>query len=223
MAVHVYTHGKFAPQVAQWGGVFHDLFSQNSLQLADGESTPVSCRFVTFAAAYGRQILCDVAPINPSVIIHDSFAVVGRLVAEQLGVPRVNVSHGHNIVPEYYLAELRKDLRVKIADSCWNAVRELQESFGMADASPFSYLSGHSQFMNLYCEPPEFLAEKERGVFEPVAFIGSLPPSTTDEPRARRDLRGAFVEVYVSFGTVIWRYYKTIAIAALARLAEAFS
>jgi MGT family glycosyltransferase len=223
MAVHVYTHSKFAPQVAQWGGVFHDLFSPYSLQLADDESMPVPCRFVTFAAAYGRQILREVAPIKPSLIIHDSFAVVGRLVAEQLAVPRVNVCSGHNMVPEHVLAELRNDPRVKIADKCWTAVRELQESFGMADASPFSYVSGHSQFMNLYCEPPEFLTEKERALFEPVAFIGSLPPSATDEPRGKRDLRGSSVEVYVSFGTVIWRYYKAIAFAALAKLAEAFS
>jgi len=223
MAVHVYTHGKFAPQVEQWGGVFHDLFSPYSLQLADDESMPVPSRLVTFAAAYGRQILRDVAPINPSLIVHDSFAVVGRLVAEQLGVPRVNIYPGHNIVPEYFLAELAKDPRVKISQRCWNAVKELQESFGMADASPFSYLSGRSQLMNLYCEPPEFLTEKERGAFEPVAFIGSLPPSTADESRVKRDLRGSRVEVYVSFGTLIWRYYKAIALAALATLAEAFS
>ena len=223
MAVHVYTHSKFAPQVAQWGGVFHDLFSQYSLQLADDESTPIPCRYVTFASAYGRQIVRDVAAIDPSVIVHDSFAVVGRLVAEQLGVPRVNVCPGHNVHPKFFLPELRKDPRVKISDRCWNAVKELRESFGMADASPFSYISGLSQFMNLYCEPPEFLTEKEREGFEPVAFIGSLPPSATDEWRVKRDLRESTVQVYVSFGTVIWRSYKAIALAALATLAEASS
>jgi MGT family glycosyltransferase len=193
------------------------------LQLADDESTPVPCRYVAFAAAYGREIVRDVAPLNPAVIIHDSFAVVGRLVAEQLGVPRINIYAGHNMVPEYFVAELRKDPRVKIADGCWKAVRELQESFGMADASPFSYVCGRSQFMNLYCEPPEFLTEKEQEMFEPVAFIGSLPPSARDESRVKRDLRGSFVNVYISFGTVIWRYYKATAMATLATLAEAFS
>jgi MGT family glycosyltransferase len=223
MAVHVYTHSKFAPQVAQWGGVFHDLFSRYPLQLADDESTPVPCRYVTFAAAYGREIMRDVAPLNPAVIIHDSFAVVGRLVAEQLGVPRINIYAGHNVVPEYFVAELPKDPRVKIADRCWKAVKELQESFGMADASPFLYVSGRSQFMNLYCEPPEFLTEKEREMFEPVAFIGSLPPAATDESWVKRDLRGSSASVYVSFGTVIWRNYREVAVAALAKLAEAFS
>ena len=223
MAVHVYTHSKFATQVAQRGGVFHDLFSRYPLQLADHESMPVPCRFVTFAAVYGREIVRDVAPLNPAVIVHDSFAVVGRLVAEQLGVPRINIYPGHNMVPEYFVAELRKDPRVKIAEGCWKAVRELQESFGMLDASPFSYVSGRSQFMNLYCEPPEFLTEKERVMFEPVAFIGSLPPSARDESRVKRDLRGSFVNVYVSFGTIIWRYYKATAMAALATLVEALS
>jgi len=223
MVVHVYTHADFAPLVAQWGGVFHDLFSQYSLQRADDESIPVPCRYVTFAAAYGREILRDVARINPSVIIHESFAVVGRLVAEQLGVPRVNICTGHNLLPEYYLAELRQYRRAKIADRCWNAARELRDSFGMADASPFLYLWGHSPFLNLYCEPPEFLTEQERKVFEPVAFIGSFPPSPADEPQVKRGLSSSQVQVYVSFGTVIWRYYKALALAAFARLAEAFS
>jgi MGT family glycosyltransferase len=223
-AVHVFTHGKFKSQAVQAGSKFYDLFARYPLDLADDESQPVPCRYVSFAAAYGHEIVRDVQRIKPALLIHDTFSVVGRLVAEQLKLPRVNVCAGHNVVPERFLAELRDDPRVRIASQCWEASQSLRDSFGMEDASPFSYVSNLSPDLNLYCEPPEFLTEEERQVFEPVAFLGSLPSSVVgDTQPIRTASTGNPLKVYVSFGTIVWRYYKAEAIAALATLASAVS
>lgn len=226
---NVFTHRKFELQVARAGGVFFDLFSKYPLEHADSTSLPVPCRFVTYAATYARQICRDVEKIQPSLVIHDTFAVIGRLVATLLGIPRVNVCAGHNMNPKRFLALLQEDPRVKLSAKCLHAVQELRESYGMADASPFFYVSSLSPYLNLYCEPPEFLEEDERKVFEPVAFYGCLPSlqkmqSAAQEKRPAFGVSGAgMLKVYISFGTVIWRYYTPTALRALTTLAAAFA
>jgi UDP:flavonoid glycosyltransferase YjiC (YdhE family) len=97
----------------------------------------------------------------------------------------------------------------------------------MADASPFSYLSSLSTHLNIYCEPPEFLEKGERKVFEPVAFYGSLPSLEGGQGGTQGSRRwfgvssARMLKVYVSFGTVIWRYYAVTALSALNTLAAA--
>jgi len=227
IAAHVFTHGKFRPQVERAGGIFFDLFSKYPLELADDESLPVPCRFVTFAGRYAEQIRRDVDKIQPSLVIHDTFAVIGRVIAGLLGIPRVNVCAGHNLAPARFLAVLREDPRVKISPKCLHAVDVLRESYGLADASPFSYVSSLSPHLNVYCEPPEFLDEGERHAFEPIAFYGSLPSLGEDMGDKRGDRSGfgsdsaRKFKVYVSFGTVVWRYYAADAIRALTALAAA--
>ena len=97
----------------------------------------------------------------------------------------------------------------------------------MMDASPFSYVSSTSPHLNIYCEPPEFLDEEKRPPFEPIAFYGSLP-SLDSEKGGDRGGRTSFgpgdgrrFKLYVSFGTVIWRYYAPDALRALMALAAA--
>lgn len=227
--VHVFTHRSFAPHVERAGGVFFDLFSKYPLESADDESLPVPCRFVTFAGTYAEPIRRDVEKTRPRLVIHDGFAVIGRVVADLMGIPRVNVCAGHSVIPERFLAILEGDPRVRISPRCLHAVDALRNSYGMNDATPFSYVDALSPHLNLYCEPPEFLDEGERRYFEPVAFYGSLPSHESErhhgsgEPSwpdtgSRRNLR-----VYVSFGTVVWRYYAEDALRALACLAEAFA
>lgn len=223
MAVHVYTDSRFAPEVGRLGGIFHDMLGRYPLELADGESFPRPCRFVTYAAVFGRDLARDVAALQPAVVIHDSFAVIGRVVADLLGVPRINVYAGHDMLPERVVAEMRQDPRVRISEQCGRAVGELQTSFGIADASPFLYVSARSAFMNLYCEPPVFLPEDDRQRMAPVAFIGSLPPFGIDDARRDRDLRRSPVHVYISFGTVVWFYHRAEALAAMTTVAAAFS
>jgi len=66
-------------------------------------------------------------------------------------------------------------------------------------------------------------------VFEPVAFYGSLP-SARDFANGAIEHRAWFgadqltsCRVYVSFGTVVWRYYAADALRTLSTLSEAFS
>jgi len=229
MEAHVFTHRKFGPQVERAGGIFFDLFSKYPLERADDESLPIPCRFVTFAGRYADEIGRDVKKTGPSLLIHDTFAVIGRVIATLLGIPRVNVCSGHNVAPARYLAALRQDPRVRISLQCLRAVEVLRESYGLTDASPFSYVSSLSPHLNIYCEPPEFLEEEKRPPFEPIAFYGSLP-SLVEEKCDKRKGRAHFgpggarkFKVFVSFGTIVWRYYAADAFRALATLAAAFA
>jgi MGT family glycosyltransferase len=224
---HVYTHHDFRAQVDAAGGVFHDLFSKNPLDRADATSQPIASRSVSFAAFYAAEIGRDVEGIRPSLVIHDSFAVIGRVVAHLLGVPRVNVCAGHNVTPLQVPALVAGHPRVRVSLACAKAVDALRESYDVPDASPFSYVCAISPTLNIYCEPPEFLQEPERQFFEPVAFYGCLP-SPEDERRAGKANGGWFgpesrsaLKVYVSFGTVVWRYYTDEALRALAVLSTA--
>lgn len=227
--VHVLTHRKFMPYVEESGGIFFDLFSKYPLELADDESLPIPSRFVTYAATYAEQICCEVETIGASLVIHDSFAVIGRITAKLLDIPRINVCAGHNMVPEHFISVLRDDPRVKTSSRCLHAVELMRDSYGITDASPFSYLSSLSQYLNIYCEPPEFLNENERQAFEPVVFYGSIPRLEAQQREPHRD-SSCFgtasehrLKVYVSFGTVIWRYYTQDALRALNILSDVFA
>jgi MGT family glycosyltransferase len=229
VAAHVFTHHNFRAQVENAGGLFFDLFAKYPLEQADDESIPISSRFVTFAATYAERVRRDIEKIKPSLIIHDTFAVIGPVMATLLDLPRVNVCAGHNVVPARYLAALPQDPRVKISSRCLEAVKILRESYGLKDASPFSYVSSISPLLNIYCEPPEFLDEAERLPFEPIAFYGSLPEIEEENASAPRS-RGHFApgsnrifKLYISFGTIIWRYYTEEALRALNTLAETFA
>ncbi len=227
--VHVFTHRKFMSYVNEAGGIFFDLFSRYPQELADDNSLPVPSRFVTYAATYAEQVRRDVETIGASLVIHDSFAVIGRVTATLLGIPRVNVCSGHNVVAERFLPILRDDPRVKTSSRCLHAVNVLRDSYGMTDATPFSYVSALSPYLNIYCEPPEFLSEGERQAFEPVAFYGSIPRLGAARHEQGRDHscfgagREGFLKVYVSFGIVVWRYYAEDALRALKILSAAFA
>ena len=229
VTAHVFTHQKFAPDVERAGGLFFDLFSKYPLEEADDSSVPVPCRFVTFAGRYAESICRDVKKTQASLVIHDTFSVIGRVVARHLGIPRVNVCAGHNVVPQRYLAILQDDPRVNISPRCLHAVEILRKSYGIEDASPFSYVSSLSSDLNIYCEPPEFLGVAERQPFEPIAFYGSLPSLEGDglnDPEASSFFGPATdrrLKVYVSFGTVVWRYFRADALKALATLTAAFA
>jgi UDP:flavonoid glycosyltransferase YjiC (YdhE family) len=228
-AVHVFTHSRFLPQVESAGGIFADLFGPWPLEAADGESRPVPCRYVSFAGHFGADILAVVAPLRPAVVVYDTFAVIGRVIAGDLGVPGINVCAGHNVAPEPFLKQLESDPRVAIAPACQAAVERLRESHHIMNASPFSYVDGLSPTLNIYCEPPEFLTGEERRVFAPVAFFGSLPSiEHIDTPR-RHPVPAYFsgnegrLRVYISFGTVVWRYYRAEALVAMESLATAIA
>lgn len=229
LVAYVFTHRRFERLVERAGGTFVDLFERYPLERADSESLPVPCRFVSFAGRYAEEILRDTEALRPSLVIYDTFAVIGRVVASRLGLPYVNVCAGHNVNPGHFLRLLGSDPRVSISPDCHRAVEILRERYGLADASPFSYVSGLSPFLNIYCEPPAYLTEADRSVFEPVAFFGSLPslaelesrPLAQEPPPFGRD--ATRIKVYVSLGSVVWRYYAAEALAALSALSESFA
>ncbi len=227
IAAHVFTDRQFAAAVERAGGRFVDVFAGRPLAGVDDESAPLPARFVTFAGCHAGEIAREVAALRPSLVIYEQFAVVGRVVARMLRLPHVNLCAGHAVEPARFLQVLASDPRVAISPRCHQAVETLRGRYGIEDASPFSYVSALSPFLNLYCEPPAFLTGAERRVFDPVAFWGSLPPLdeivaslAAERPRFFAGDDPAGVNVYVSFGTVVWRYFARDALAALGVIAD---
>ena len=216
--VVVYTAGRFAPAVEAAGGRCVDLYGRYPPDAADDESLPVVSRYVSFAGHYAEQIVSDVAAIGPSLVVHDTFAVIGRAVGLALGVPYVNAVIGHNLAPERYLPKLFAEREIRSSERCLRAVEVLRDRYGMADASPFSYVTGLSSHLNLLFEPPEWLPAADRAPFEPVAFFGSVAP---DVPRGPSGFRGdGGLRVHVSLGTVTWWYWPELAMDALDAIAR---
>lgn len=221
---HVFTSARFRDAVEQVGGRFVDLFADRSLQSADATSLPVPVRFVSFAGRYAEQLALEAAALEPGVVLHDGFAVIGMAVANRLGVPRVAVCAGHNRPAARALADLGADPRVKPSDAARRACAILRERFGIPDASPLSYAATLSRDLNVYCEPPEFLRPEERPPFEPIAFFGSVTPDRPVDPAPMFASAGEQrLRVYASLGTVVWRYWKREAAAALEAIADAVS
>ncbi len=225
---YVFTDRRFAEAVESAGGRFVDLFAAYPIDAADGQSLPVPCRYVSFAGAYAEKVAAELAELEPALVIYDTFAAIGHVVARLIQVPYINICAGHNMDPSRFLAGLETDSRVSISPSCRRWVEVLRNRHGMEDASPFSYVSGLSPYLNVYCEPPAYLTEAERRIFEPVAFYGSLP-SLEDIDAARPNGPPAFeggereLKVYVSFGTVVWRYWASEALEALSTISKALA
>jgi UDP:flavonoid glycosyltransferase YjiC (YdhE family) len=207
----VLTDPSFADDVASDGGIFVDLFAGRTMAEADDESRPMPCRYVSFAGHFGDEIAREVAALRPSMVIADTFAVVGRVVARTLGVPYINVCAGHNVDPAKFVAQLEADPRVRVSPRCTAAVDILRDRHGFQDASPFSYVSALSDELNIYCEPEQYLTAAERRPFEPMMFFGSLPSPAEMAHRGQvagtawfAGAHAASLKVYVSFGTMVW-------------------
>lgn len=221
-AVHVFTHRRFGPEVERLGGIPIDLFGKYPLKGADAESIPVPCRYVSFAAVYAEEILEELKQIGPALVLYETFSVIGRLAARLLGLPFINISTGHNLDPSRFLPMLRADARVALSESCHRAIDILRDRYGESDASPFSYISGLSPFLNICCEPPEFLTEQERKVFEPLAFYGCISPleSGRHDPGHAHFSGKDKLRIYMSFGTVSLKYYASAASGAFQAVSE---
>lgn len=227
LAVHVFTHARYAAEVCRAGAAFEDLFRGRELEHGPDAAMPVPCRYVTFAGEHGGSVATELAALRPALVVNDAFAVVGRLAAESLGLPHVQVCAGHALDPARTRAALASDERVRVSRRCRDAVTSLRELHGVADASPFSYVANPSPWLNVYGEPPEFLADDARRALEPVVFFGSLPPAEELGARRRGEGLSSFgpagrgLRLYASLGTVVWRYWPRVALAALAAVAEA--
>lgn len=227
MAVHVFTHERYAEEVRRAGAAFEDLFREREVEHGPAASMPVPCRYVTFAGEHGGDVVRELAALGPALVVNDSFAVAGRLAAESLGLPHVQVCAGHALDAARTRAALASDERVRVSSRCRDAVTSLRERHGVDDASPFSYVAFPSPWLNVYGEPEEFLADDERRALEPVVFFGSLPPAAELGARRRGEglssfgETGAGLRLYASLGTVVWRYWPAVALAALAAVAQA--
>lgn len=226
--VHVFTGERFRSEVERAGGRFADLFAGRSVEEADSESWPIPVRYVSFAGRFADEVAAELLPLAPSLVLHDTFAVIGGVVARRLGIPHVNVCAGHNVAPGPFVEFLERHPRVRVSAGCRSAVEALRTRHQMPAASPFSYVTALSPHLNLCCEPPEFLAPAERAAFEPLAFYGSLPALETVrsgptgasvfEAAAAQDLK-----LFVSFGTVVWDVRAAEALRALRALAASFA
>lgn len=226
--VEVFTYPRFRTAVESTGAAFTDLSDLCSEEAADATSQPAACRSVAFAGCYADVVAERLACDRPALILHDTFAVIGYVVGRVLGVPCVNICAGHNVDPETFQAALAVDPRVFVSQDCHAAVERLRSRFGITNASPFLYVATLSLWLNICCEPPEYLAPHERQVFAPLAFFGSLADTTLPSRRepgteAHFGAEPETLKVYVSFGTVAWRYYRPQVVAALSVIAAELS
>jgi UDP:flavonoid glycosyltransferase YjiC (YdhE family) len=227
MAAYVFTHRDFEAETARCGGRFVNLFDNYPIDAADHSSNPIPCRYVSFAGHYANEVIADVRAIGPSLIIYETFSVIGPVAAQALDIPYVNVCVNHNPNPARCLKALAQDKRVAVSDQCLRAVERLRTEFRQEGASPFSYVSSLSPYLNVYCEPPQFLPDEDRSAFEPLAFFGCLldPPPTNVLAAAAGGYFDQNVpdalRIYVSFGTVIWRYFAEEARGALQAISQA--
>lgn len=216
--VVVLTHERFSADVEAVGATFFDLFGRYPLDGVDAASTPAGVRAASYAARYAREVAREVETLGASLVLYDSFAVIGRVAACVSGLPYVHVCAGHDRRPATVLAELAVDPRVAVSDECRRLLSTLDE-LGVTDITPFSYADNLSPFLNVYCEPPEFLPPEARQIFEPVAFYGALhePP----EPRPVSEARP--LRVYACFGSYVWRDFGSLALPTLAAVADAIA
>ena len=131
LRVVVFTDQCFRADIERFGASAVDLYAGRPIDGVDAVSVPMSCRFVSFAGRYGDQVVREVRDIRPSLVVHDTFSVIGRVVAHHLGVPRVNVCAGHNLEPARIIEAVHRDLRVQISDACLDAARTLRERHGI--------------------------------------------------------------------------------------------
>lgn len=222
-AVHVFTDGLFGPDVEGAGAKLVDIFAAHPLDLADSESMPFPCRYVSYAGTYAEEIIAKVKALAPALILCETFSVVGRVAAQVLGIPFVNVMTGHNVDPARFLPMLKGDPRVAVSDRCHRAVEILCDRYALPDASPFCYVTGLSPTLNICCQPSGFLTEAEREIFEPIVFYGCIPAPRGVAGSSARGARFPNVfpkplRVYACFGTIVPRYYSEAALAVLQAL-----
>jgi MGT family glycosyltransferase len=203
--VDFFDHESGRGRVEETGARFVDLYAKRDMDFPDGSSRPVPMRNVGFAGYWGEDVAREVAALRPGLILHDTFAVIGRVVAFHLGLPRVNMRAGHNLEPKRALAELQAANVIEVSGACLASVEALRARHGIIDASPFSYFIDDKADLNICSEPPEFLLPEERGPFEPLAFFGSYWRGARVSDVPAEELFGPGCEsclrVYVALGT----------------------
>ena len=231
--VFVFTHAQFARDVFDDGGEFVDI--EAGLEGVDvdrpgDDSWPRPVRYMTFAATWADDVVQALQAHGVSLVVYDTFATIGSVAAQMLGVPRVNVCAGHAVVPERFLEVLRAHPRVHVSDVCRRAIDALDARVPGTGLTPFAYATALSPHLNIYCEPGQFLSSEDCRVFEPVSFFGSLAAEQVEacNPDVRRESAARWfgalsdrpLKLLVSFGTNIWISRTAEALGALGAIAE---
>jgi UDP:flavonoid glycosyltransferase YjiC (YdhE family) len=187
----------------EFGAEFVDIYD-GDLDAGYDDSFPVPIRFVTFAGEQAGKVLRMVGPRRPGVVVSDSMAIVGRVVAQALEIPHVIVWSGH-ISHAGQIPEIMRRPDLHVSERCRDAVTRLGKEWRIDDASPFLYRPRPSPDLNLYGEPAQWLPVDQRSHYEPVRFFGSLSSG-----RVRAAARGpgqpamfspgATLRVYAAFG-----------------------
>ena len=217
--VCVWSDQRFRVEIEAEGAQFADLFATAPLAEIDNHSIPRSARYVTFAGMRGAEVAAEVAAWQPDLVVSEAFAMISQVVAKRLALPWVKVMAGHAVVGATYRARLERDPKVAIGPRCHEAVARLRSEFGFPGATPFSYTSDPSPWLNLCKEPEEWMTPEDIAQLGPLAFFGSLRSDAFDILPARAPADG--LRVYASFGTIIWRYWTQQATAALQAIAAA--
>ncbi len=206
------------------GAEFVDIYD-GELDSGYDDSIPVPARFVTFAGEQAGKVLQMLRPVRPEVVVSDSHAIVGRVVAHALGIPHVIVWSGH-ISHAGHIPEIMRRPDLYISERCRNAVRRLGGEWRIDDASPFMYRPQPSPDLNLYGEPAQWLPADQRSHYEPVRFFGSL---SSGRVRAAGVDRGepamftpaATLRVYAAFGAAITLSMRPEALPAFEAIVDA--
>jgi len=220
--VRIWSELSFAPVAQQFGFEFADLYWDRPLESADNISLLRAIRYVSFAATYADHLVEEVRSWAPQIVLVEGFALIGRLVAERLNLPWVLVNASHLINGEDQRRIVRSEYPSLISPQCLAAVKRLREDYGLANASPYSFISDPSPWLNVHLEPAEWVTPDQRRKATDIVFFGSLNATSLQQKKSygRRPGKTA---VYASFGTVMARYWPEETFNALHSLAVAVS
>jgi len=218
--VRIWTEPSFSPMARQFGFEFADLYRDRPLEQADNISLLLPIRYVSFAATYADHLTEEVRSWAPQIIIVEGFTLIGRLVAERLNLPWVLVNASHLINDEDHRRIVQSEYPSLISQQCREAVKRLREDYGLANASPYSFITDPSPWLNVHLEPSEWVTPDQRRKAPHIVFFGSLNAASLQQKRSSGRRPGK-TAVYASFGTVMARYWPEETFHALHSLAVA--
>ena len=206
------------------GATFVDIYNGN-LDSGYDDSIPIPARFVTFAGEQAGNVLQMLRAVRPEVVVSDSHAIVGRVVAQALAVPHVIVWSGH-ISHAGHIPEIMRRSDLQISERCRDAVRRLADEWRIDAASPFMYRPPPSPDLNLYGEPAQWLPVDQRSHYEPVRFFGSLSSGRVraagvSEGQPAMFTPAATLRVYAAFGAAVTLGLRPEALPAFEAIVDA--
>jgi UDP:flavonoid glycosyltransferase YjiC (YdhE family) len=220
------THNSFKPLVERAGVEFFDLFERYPLDETETDYRVRMLRHIFFADQHREEMVRELREFDPSLVVYDTPAVIGRAVAASLGIPWVNACWGHDPSPARWLREIFSG-ELPIPQRYRDATERIADLLGFPSDPPLSppeLLVSLSPYLNVVAEPAAYLTAEERRALEPVAFYGSLslddrlPESGAGgvsafpgEPGRRR--------VFVSFGTQTWSHHAREILGVLSSIA----